>query len=103
MRFSRGYLSLNAVQASEPEDLPPAELALSMIDFFQVLQLLQLLVWDFFLLRSMTSTLKELQPARWNRGDDLNEGIDVYQVAISYRKESSNSVHCLQGALLYYY
>lgn len=73
MLFSRGYLSLNAVEASEPKNLPPAELSLSMIDFLHVIQLLQLLIWDFLFLRAVTGSLQELQPTRGDRGYDLNE------------------------------
>lgn len=72
MTVYKGYLSLYAVEASEPEDLPPAELSLGVVYFVQVLQFLQLLVGDLFLLRSVTCRLQELQPARGDGGDDLN-------------------------------
>lgn len=88
MLFLRGYLSLNAVEASEPKDLPSAELSLSMVDFIQVVQLLQLLIWDFLLLRAVTSSLQELQPTRGDRGNDLNESVERYQVAAGKKQNS---------------
>lgn len=87
--FLRGYLSLNAVEASEPKDLPPAELSLSMVNFIHVVQLIQLLIWDFLLLCAVTSSLQELQPTRGDRGNDLNECVDGYQVATGGKKKSS--------------
>lgn len=53
VRMGAGYLSLDAIQASEPEDLATAKLPFSVIDLIHVLQLLQLLVWDLFLLRTV--------------------------------------------------
>lgn len=52
-RFRVGYLSLDAIQASEPEDLATAKLPFSVIDLIHVFQLLQLLVWDLLLLRAV--------------------------------------------------
>lgn len=53
------YLSLDAVEASEPEDLAPAELPLGVVDLVHVLQLLQLLVWDLLLLGAVAGRLQE--------------------------------------------
>lgn len=59
VRFGVGYLSLDAIQASEPEDLATAKLPFSVIDLIHVFQLLQLLVWDLLLLRAMARRLQE--------------------------------------------
>lgn len=59
VRLEAGYLSLDAVQASEPEDLAPAKLPLGVVDLVHVLQLLQLLVWDLLLLRAMARRFQE--------------------------------------------
>lgn len=59
VRFEVGYLSLDAVQASEPEDLATAKLPFSVIDFIHVFQLLQLLVWDLLLLRAVARCFQE--------------------------------------------
>lgn len=59
MRLEAGYLSLDAVQASEPEDLAPAELPLGVVDLVHVFQLLQLLVRDLLLLRAVARRFQE--------------------------------------------
>lgn len=57
--FGAGYLSLDAVEASEPEDLAAAELPFGVIDLVHVLQLLQLLVRDLLLLRAVARRFQE--------------------------------------------
>lgn len=59
VRFGVGYLSLDAIQASEPEDLATAKLPFSMINLIHVFQLLQFLVWDLLLLRAVACRFKE--------------------------------------------
>lgn len=53
------YLSLDAIKASEPEDLASTKLPFGMIDLIHVLQLLQLLVWDLLLLSAVARCLQE--------------------------------------------
>lgn len=53
------YLSLDAIEASEPEDLASAKLPLSMVDLIHVLQLLQLVVWDLLLLGAVARCFQE--------------------------------------------
>lgn len=59
VRFGVGYLSLDAIQASEPEDLATAKLPFSMINLIHVFQLLQFFVWDLLLLRAVACRFKE--------------------------------------------
>lgn len=54
-----GYLSLDAIEAPEPEDLASAKLPFSMIDLIHVLQLFQLLVWDLLFLRAVSRRFQE--------------------------------------------
>lgn len=53
------YLSLDTIEASEPEDLTAAKLPLSVVDLLHVIQLLQLLVWDLLLLGAMACCFQE--------------------------------------------
>lgn len=53
------YLSLDAIEASEPQDLASAELALGVVDLVHVVQLLQLLVRDLLLLRAVAGRFQE--------------------------------------------
>lgn len=53
------YLSLDAIEASEPEDLASAKLPLGVVDLVHVLQLLQLLVWDLLLLGAVARRFQE--------------------------------------------
>lgn len=64
-------LSLDAVQASEPEDLSSAELPLGVVDLLHVLHVLQLLVGDLLLLGAVACGLQELQTAGGDRRDQL--------------------------------
>lgn len=57
--FGVGYLSLDAIEASEPEDLAAAQLPLGVIDLVHVIQLLQLLVRDLLLLRAVARRFQE--------------------------------------------
>lgn len=68
-----GYLSLDAVEASEPEDLASAELPLGVVDLVHVLQLLQLLVWDLLLLGAVARRFEEFEAAGGYRGDHLED------------------------------
>lgn len=54
------YLSLDAIQASEPENLASAQLPLGVVDLFHVIQLLQLLVGDLLLLCAVARRFQEL-------------------------------------------
>lgn len=54
------YLRLDAIEASEPQDLASAQLPLSVVDLFHVLQLLQLLVWDLLFLGAVARRFQEL-------------------------------------------
>lgn len=54
-----GYLSLDAIEASEPEDLATAKLPFSMINLIHVLQLLQLLIWDLLFLGAVACRFQE--------------------------------------------
>lgn len=69
-----GYLSLDAAEASEPEDLAVAELPLCVVDLVHVLQLLQLLVRDLLLLRAVACRLEEFEAAGGDGGDHLRDG-----------------------------
>lgn len=53
------YLSLDAVEASKPEDLPSPQLHLSVVDLVSALS--QLLLWDFLLGDAVACLLQELQ------------------------------------------
>lgn len=53
------YLSLDAIEASEPEDLAATKLPLGVVDLIHVLQLLQLLIRDFLLLGTMACCFQE--------------------------------------------
>lgn len=64
-------LSLDAVEASEPEDLSSAELPLSVVDLLHLLHVLQLLVGDLHLLGAVARGLQELQTAGGDRRDQL--------------------------------
>lgn len=68
-----GYLSLDAVEASEPEDLASAELPLGVVDLVHILQLLQLLVRDLLLLGAMARRFEEFEAAGGYRGDHLED------------------------------
>lgn len=54
------YLSLDAIEASEPEDLASAKLPLGVVNLLVVLQLVQLLVWDLLLLGAVAGRFQEL-------------------------------------------
>lgn len=54
-----GYLSLDAIEASEPEDLASAKLPLGVVDLVHVLQLLQLLVGDLLFLGAVAGRFQE--------------------------------------------
>lgn len=69
-----GYLSLDAAEASEPEDLAVAELPLCVVDLVHVLQLLKLLVRDLLLLRAVACCFQEFQAAGGYGGDHLRDG-----------------------------
>lgn len=58
-----GYLSLDAAEAPEPEDLAVAELPLCVVNLVHVLQLLQLLVRDLLLLGAVARRLEEFEAA----------------------------------------
>lgn len=53
------YLSLDAIEASEPEDLASAKLPFSVVNLIHVLKLLQLLVWDLLLLGAVARRFQE--------------------------------------------
>lgn len=53
------YLSLDAIEASEPEDLAPAKLPLGVVDLLHVVQLLQLLVRDLLFLGAVAGCFQE--------------------------------------------
>lgn len=53
------YLSLDAIEASEPEDLASAKLPFSVVNLIHVLQLLQLLVWDLLFLGAVARSFQE--------------------------------------------
>lgn len=57
-------LSLDSVEASEPEDLPSPQLSLSVIDLLLVL--VRVLLVHFILLRQLTSPFEEPQLAVWD-------------------------------------
>lgn len=52
-------LSLDAIEASEPEDLSSAELPFGMVDLIHVLQLLQLIVRDLLFLGAVARCFQE--------------------------------------------
>lgn len=58
-----GYLSLDAAEAPEPEDLAVAELPLCVVNLVHVIQLLQLLVRDLLLLGAVARRLEEFEAA----------------------------------------
>ena len=58
-RFVDCYLSLDAIEASEPEDLAATELPLGVVNLIHVLQLLQLLIWDLLFLGAMARRFQE--------------------------------------------
>lgn len=66
-----GYLSLDAAEAPEPEDLAVAELTLCVVDLVHVFQLLQLLVRDLLLLGAVARRLEEFEAAGGYGGDHL--------------------------------
>lgn len=53
------YLSLDAIEASEPEDLASAKLSFGMVNLIHVIQLLQLLVWDLLFLGAVAGRFQE--------------------------------------------
>lgn len=53
------YLSLDAIEASEPEDLSSAKLPFSVVNLIHVIQLLQLLVWDLLFLGAVSRCFQE--------------------------------------------
>lgn len=57
--FGVGYLSLDAIEASEPEDLAAAKLPFGVINLIHVFQLLQLLIRDLLLLRAVARRFQE--------------------------------------------
>lgn len=63
------YLSLDAVQTSEPEDLASPQLHLSVVDL--VCALRQLLLVDLLLCDAMTRLLQELQVVSRDGCDQL--------------------------------
>lgn len=63
------YLGLDPVEPPEPEDLPPPQLHLRVVDLVHVLG--QLLLGDLLLGDAVPSFLQELQVARWDRADQL--------------------------------
>lgn len=65
------YLCLDPVEAPEPEDLAPAELSLSMVNFF--LPLGQLLISHLVLPRPMPCFLQALELAGGDGGNDLGK------------------------------
>lgn len=66
------YLGLDAVEASEPEDLSAAQLSLSAVDLLLVL--CQLLPFLPFGLQAQPRLLQARQPLRRHRGDHLEAG-----------------------------
>lgn len=58
-RFVDCYLSLDAIEASEPEDLATTKLPLGMVNLIHVIQLLQLLIWDLLFLSAMARCFQE--------------------------------------------
>lgn len=63
------YLSLDPVEASEPEDLAATQLALGMVDLLHVL--VELFLGNLLLLCEPACLLQKLEPACWDGGDDL--------------------------------
>ncbi len=61
--YTRGsvdcYLSLDAIEASEPKDLASAKLPLSVVDLIHVLQLFQLLIRNLLLLGAVARRFQE--------------------------------------------
>lgn len=69
------YLSLDPVEAPEPEDLAMPQLPLCMVNLIQVVHVLQLLIRDLLLLRAVARRLQELEAACGDGGDDLLERV----------------------------
>lgn len=63
------YLGLDAVEASEPEDLSAAQLSLSTVDLLLIL--CHLLPFLFPGLQAQPRLLQAWQPLCWHRGDHL--------------------------------
>lgn len=53
------YLSLDAIEASEPEDLAATKLPLGVVNLIHVLQLLQLLIRDLLFLGAVARRFQE--------------------------------------------
>lgn len=53
------YLSLDAIEASEPEDLASAKLPLSVVNLIIVAKLVQFLVWDLLFLGAVACRFQE--------------------------------------------
>lgn len=68
-RTFKQYLGLDAVEASEPEDLPAAQLSFSAVDLLLIL--CQLLSFLLARLQAKPRLLQTWQPLRWHRGDHL--------------------------------
>lgn len=67
----RPYLRLDPVEAAEPEDLAPAQLALGVVNL--LLPLCQLLIGHLVLARPMARLLQALELAGGDGGNDLWE------------------------------
>lgn len=63
------YLGLDPVEPPEPQDLPPPQLHLRVVDLVHVLG--QLLLGDLLLGDAVPGFLQELQVARWHGADQL--------------------------------
>lgn len=63
------YLCLDAVQASEPQNLPSPQLHLGMVDLIRVL--CELLLVDFLLCYAMASLLQEREVLSWDGCNQL--------------------------------
>lgn len=69
MRSARPHLGLNAVEASEPEDLSSPQLPLSVVDLLVLL--VDVLLWQLVLLGELARPAQEAQPAVGYAGDHL--------------------------------
>lgn len=72
MRSARPHLGLNAVEASEPEDLSSPQLPLGMVDLLVLL--VDVLLWQLVLLGELARPAQEAQPAVGYAGDHLEGG-----------------------------
>lgn len=71
VRYVAAYLCLDPVEASEPEDLAPAQLALGVVDL--LFPLGQLLIGHLILAWPVARLLQALELAGGDGGNDLRE------------------------------